>query len=164
MDQLLFEGEITLEKMQGKGGWTYALLPAVIKGGKIHFGWTRVNAFIDGYEMRGVSLMPIKGGRLFLAVKAAVRKQIKKEAGDTVKIALYIARPTETITEADFFAALADEPAALRNFESFSQEEKNAYLSRIFADKHADAIVERMAAAINNIAERRSPRLPGDKK
>jgi len=153
MQHLLFDGDIKLEKMQMKGGWTYALLPAVISGGKKNFGWTRVNATVDGYEMANASLMPIKGGRLFLAIKAEIRKQIKKEAGDIVRIRLFGDKPTETVSEADFTEALHDDPKAAVNFAAFPKKEQKAYMTWIFEDGSNDEIISRIADAINDIAD-----------
>lgn len=159
MQHLLFEGDIVLEKMPMKGGWTYALLPAVIKGGKKNFGWARVNAVIDGFEMENASLMPIKGGRLFLAIKAEIRKKIGKEAGDTVGIAIYGHKPVEDVAEDDFSEALRDEPEALKRFSKMAPEQQKAWRTWIFAAATSDAIVERMAKAIDDIAAgRKGPR------
>lgn len=152
MKQLLFEGDIVLEKMPMKGGWTYALLPAVIKGGKKNFGWTRVDATIDGHLMQQVSLMPIKGGQLFLAVKAEVRKKIGKEAGDRVHIQLFADRATEEPALADFLEALGDEPQALSVFNSFPEGEQQAWTNWVLAGSTTDEIVQRMASAIDDIA------------
>ena len=155
MDQLVFEGYIQLEKMPMKGGWTYALLPSVIKGGKKNFGWAKLNAYVDDHEMLNASLMPVKGGRLFLAVKAEIRKKIGKEAGDTVHVKLYGKRPEEDISEVDFMEALRDDPDALANFGSFPEKEQASWLQWIFAASGTDAVVRRMAEAINEIAKGR---------
>ena len=153
MDELLLDTEVMLEKMQMKGGWTYALLPPVIKGGKNNFGWTRVDAIIDDCELKNSSLMPVKGGRLFIAVKAEIRKKIGKEAGDTVRIRLYGKKPVQdNVTEADLHTALADDPAALANFQALPAKEQQAYISWIFSTPDTDSIVERMATAISDIA------------
>src|ERR1043165_2623745 len=145
MQNVLFDGDIVLQKMQMKGGWTYALLPEVVKGGKNGFGWTKLNASIDGYEMNNASLMPIKGGRLFLAMKAEIRKQIKKEAGDTVRIQLFGNKAPDAVTEADFHEALSDEPTALENYNGFPKKEQKAYLTWIFSATHNDDIINRIA-------------------
>ncbi len=161
MDSLLFEGEILMEKMQMKGGWTYVLLPDVVKERKKSFGWTKLNATVDGYEMNNASLMPIKGGRLFLAIKAEIRKQIKKEAGDTVLVKLYGNKAPDTVAESDFFEALADDPGALQHFGSFPQKEQKLYLSWIFAGINSEDIVGRIADAINEIANGRYCKFSG---
>lgn len=153
MQDLLLDTEVVLEKMQMKGGWTYAMLPPVIKGGKKNFGWTRVDAFIDDCELKNTSLMPVKGGRLFIAVKAEIRKKIGKEAGDTVRIRLYGQKNIEEeIYESDFMEALKDAPDAAAKFLKFPQEEQQAWLSWVFAAGDADGIVARMASAIEAIA------------
>lgn len=158
MQYLIFEGDIVLEKMPMKGGWTFAMLPPVIKGGKKHFGWTRVNATIDDCEMPNVSLMPVKGGRLFLAVKAEVRKKIGKEAGATVRIALYGDRPVEQVEEDDFSEALSNDPEALARFERLAVSEREGWRKWVFAAGSSDEIVERMARALNDIAAGRKLR------
>jgi hypothetical protein len=164
MDSLLFDGEIVLQKMNMKGGWTYALLPEVVTTSRKKFGWTKLNAIIDDYEMNNASLMPIKGGRLFLAVKAEIRKQIKKEEGDTVRIRLYGIKPPDVVTESDFREALADDPTALKQFEAFTRKDQKDWLKWIFEGSNNDAIIMRMAAAINDIAEGRYCTAPEKKK
>ncbi|KAA6314725.1 hypothetical protein EZS27_034704, partial [termite gut metagenome] len=54
-------------------------------------GWVKVKGSIDGFEFKNYHLLPtVKGnGRLFLAIKAEIRKAIKKQAGDSVHIILY---------------------------------------------------------------------------
>ncbi|GAA4460954.1 YdeI/OmpD-associated family protein [Nemorincola caseinilytica] len=153
MQDLLLDTEVILQKMQMKGGWTYALLPPVLKVGKKNFGWTRVDALIDECELKNTSLMPIKGGQLFIAVKAEIRKKIGKEAGDTVRIRLYGQKPIEeSVSEDDFRTALADDPEALANFQRFPRKEQQAYITWIFSVTDTDTIVERMATAIGDIA------------
>lgn len=164
MDSLLFDGEIVLQKMNMKGGWTYALLPEVVTSSRKNFGWTKLNATIDDYEMNNASLMPIKGGRLFLAVKSEIRKQIKKEEGDTVRIKLYGLKAPDTVTEQDFREALADDPRALKHFESFTRKDQKDWLKWIFEGSNNDAIILRMADAINDIAEGRYCIAPDKKK
>lgn len=153
MQDLLLDAEVVLEKMQMKGGWTYAMLPPVIKGGKKNFGWTRVDAMIDDCELKNTSLMPVKGGRLFIAVKAEIRKKIGKEAGDTVRIRLYGQKAIEeNVTEADFFTSLKDDPAAEAKFHQFPAKEQQAWISWIFEMSDIDSIVSRIATAIDDIA------------
>ena len=160
MQTLLLDTEVVLEKMPMKGGWTYALLPDVIKSGRKNFGWTRVDAFIDDAELRSTSLMPIKGGRLFIAVKAAVRKQIGKEAGDTVRIRLYAPQPlVGSVAEADFDEALNDAPSALARFQSLSQQEQAACRKWVFAPTAADDVIDRIALVINDLEAGRKLKL-----
>jgi hypothetical protein len=160
MPTLLLDAEVPLEKMPMKGGWTYALLPDVIQGGRKNFGWTRVDAIIDDVELPNSSLMPIKGGRLFIAVKAAVRKQIGKEAGDTVRIRLYAPQPVVTnVADADFDEALNDAPDALKRYQSLSNGEQEACRKWIFAATNPGDVIDRMATVINDLAAGRRLKL-----
>lgn len=152
METLLLDTEVILEKMQMKGGWTYALLPDVVKGGKKNFGWKKVDAFIDDYELKNTSLMPIKGGRLFIAVKAEIRKKIGKEAGDKVRIKLFGNQAPEAASADDFYTVLKDNPEAELIYKKFPKREQQAYISWIFNSDNIEDIVKRMASAIDDIA------------
>ncbi len=151
MNDLLLDIEVELERMPGKGGWTYALLPDVVRGSKKAFGWKKMDAVIDGYSMPGVSLMPIKGGRLFIAVKAAVRKKIGKEAGDKVHIKLYGAVAGENAGVEDFHMALKDVPDAWSRFSDMSVEAQEVWQQWVLAPAATDDVVQRMVMAIEAI-------------
>jgi hypothetical protein len=89
MQHPLVNKKYKLEKFPGKGGWTYAAIPEVLQDKHAPFGWVQVKGSIDDYEIKNYKLMPMGKGKLFLPVKAAIRKKIGKEAGDWVKVTLY---------------------------------------------------------------------------
>ena len=80
MEKPLIDNEYLLEKFSGKGGWTYAAIPEIKPDKHAYFGWVRVRGSIDGYEIRAYHLMPMGNGKLFLPVKADIRKKIGKKA------------------------------------------------------------------------------------
>ena len=88
-EKALVDKECVLQKMEGKGGWTYAEIPEILQSKDRPFGWVRVKGFIDSYEIKNYNLMPMGNGKLFLAVKVEIRKSIKKQQGDSVRIQLY---------------------------------------------------------------------------
>ena len=68
-----------LEKYPGKGGWTYAQIPEIFPQKENPFGWVKVKGNIDGFEFSKYHLMPMGNGKLFLPVKAEIRKKSKKK-------------------------------------------------------------------------------------
>ena len=151
MSLLLFHKKVLLEKIPGKGGWTYAQIPALEGAKRTHFGALRVNGSIDGYALEHYNLMPMGKGRLFLPVKAAIRKQIKKEDGDFVEVILYA--DTEIVeVPLNFQLCLEDEPLALQKFQSLAEEEKMRLLKWIEAPLLDDTRIDRMAKAITALA------------
>ena len=150
MEKPLVNGSYLLEKFQGKGGWTYAALPEVKPDKKAYFNWVKVNGTIDGYAIQNYSLMPMGNGKLFLAVKAEIRKQIGKKAGDWVEVVLYPAQaPVDT--QKDLLLCLEDEPAAHQTFLSYTKAEQKAFVDWIDSAKTEETKIDRLAETINRL-------------
>ena len=149
-EEPLINERLLLERFPGKGGWTFVRIPDIPLKKKNHFGWQKVRGVIVGYEVPQLHLIPMGKGKLFTAVKAAIRKIIKKEEGDWVDVLLYPLDPPLPVP-ADFELCLQDEPQAMLNFEKLSEEAKKECIDWIYALKSETAIVDRMASAINNL-------------
>lgn len=76
----------TLQKSENKGGWTYAVWPEAAEFFGTH-GLVKVSGTVDG-QLFTSSFMAMGDGVQMLPIKAAIRKVIGKEAGDTVTIHL----------------------------------------------------------------------------
>ena len=147
----LINRQYLLEKYPGKGGWTYAAIPEIVQNKNAPFGWVKVKGSIDGYPLKQYKLMPMGNGQLFLPVKAAIRKKIKKEAGDFVHIILYLDEtPLETPEEiVDCFKN--EPPQIYQTFMAFTEGERKSYLDWIYSAKTDETKVERIAEMMKKL-------------
>lgn len=140
----LFKAQVKLERFPGKGGWTYGRLPGVKPDPHAHFGWIKVRGSIDDVEIRQYHLMPMGNGELFLPVKAEIRKKIKKEAGDTVKVVLY--RDHEEVHIPEELKACFDmDPEAKRSFDQLQTDRQREVIQYIYKLKNPANRAERIA-------------------
>ncbi len=151
MKKPLLDRDFVLQKFPGKGGWTYAAIPEIAQNPKAPFGWVKVRGSIDDYELTQYKLMPMGNGKLFLPVKAAIRKKIGKQAGDTVRIILSIEeRPLETPQE--ILDCFDNEPSeAFETFQGFSESEQKVYLDWIYNTKKEETKADRIATMMERL-------------
>jgi hypothetical protein len=150
MQKPLVNKKFVLEKYPGKGGWTYARIPQIVKDKNTPFGWVKVKGTIDGYEIRKYHLMPMGNGGLFLPVKADIRKKIKKEEGDTVHIILFPDKEPLDVPE-EMLLCLQDEPQALKFFNSLTESERKFYIQWIYSAKKEETKVDRLGKTIDRL-------------
>lgn len=159
----LVKKEYLLEKFQGKGGWTYARIPEILQNKKAPFGWVRVRGTIDGVEIKGYHLMPMGNGKLFLPVKAEIRKKIGKKEGDYVQVILYADNlPTELPEELKL--CLLAEPNAYETFLTYTEGEQKAFIEWVYSAKTDETKVERIAKTLDKLATRQKLAEKRDKK
>jgi hypothetical protein len=147
---------VVLERFPGKGGWTYAPLPPTALPGRNWFGMLKVAGRLDDYELPPSHLMPMGQGRMFLPVKADIRKRIGKQAGDTVHLLLYAEIAPLEISDEDFRECLAEEPRALQAYEQLSPAEQQAWLHWVCAAVSDEAKVARVTTAVAQLAAGRA--------
>jgi hypothetical protein len=147
-DKPLVDKLYTLEKQAGKGGWTYIVITEIKPDKHKYFGLVRVRGWIDDYELKSYNLMQIGNGKLFLPVKAEIRKKIGKAEGDQVHITLYADDLPMDIPE-ELKLCLADEPEAFRNFMSFTEGVQRQFIEWIYSSKKEDTKIERIAKTVN---------------
>ncbi|CAG4995182.1 hypothetical protein DYBT9275_01572 [Dyadobacter sp. CECT 9275] len=148
MEKPFVDKEYVLEKFDGKGGWTYAVIPEAVTSSKNYFNWVKVRGSIDGVELRGYKLMSMGKGKLFLPVKAEIRKKIGKKEGDRVHIILYEDNTPLEIPE-ELRLCLADEPKAYENFMNLTEGYQKEFINYIYSAKTENTRVERIAKTIN---------------
>ncbi|HVI47877.1 MAG TPA: YdeI/OmpD-associated family protein [Chitinophaga sp.] len=158
MEQLpLIDKDLQLEKFQGKGGWTFVRLADIPKDKSSYFGGRKVRGFIDSYELKQYTLMPMGKGVLFLPVKAEIRKKIGKQEGDYVRVILYddTSGKLEIVPE-DFTECLKDEPAAWNAFNQLSSTEQQECVRWLLEVSVNEVRIQRMADAVNHLAAGRN--------
>ena len=153
MAKPLVDAQYLLQKFPGKGGWTYAVIPEIKQDRKTSFGWVKVKGSIDGYPLKQHKLMPMGDHRLFLPVKAAIRKKIKKEAGDYVHVILDLDKSFLEIPE-EILLCFEDEPAhVLESFKSLTEGEQKTYLDWIYAAKKMETRANRIMKMMKRVAQ-----------
>jgi Uncharacterized protein conserved in bacteria len=150
MEKPLVDREYLLEKFPCKGGWTYATIPEIPPSKHAPFGWVKVWGSIDGYEIRKYNLQPLGDNTLLLAVKAEIRKAIKKQAGDYVHIILYPDNDPLEVPE-ELLLCLQEEPEALKFFNSLSENEQHNYVKWIFSAKTDQTKINRIAKTLDRL-------------
>lgn len=152
-DDLFFEGDLLLQKMTGKGGWTYAMIPKITKiPNKTSFGWFKVKGKIDEYDIAQHSLMSMKNGEVFLAINANIRKAIKKEEGNHVHVKLFI-DSDHFATPAEIMECLAYFPEAKMRYEKLSEFQKKQFIIWIQEAKTSETKDRRIAQMIEKLEE-----------
>ncbi len=146
MEKALTDKNYLLEKYPGKGGWTYVIIPEVEQDKKAPFGWVKVKGTIDNFEIKNYKLMPMGNGRLFLPVKAEIRKKIKKEKGDWIKVVLYEDHDEMEITEELILCLKESDTYQL--FMASSEGEKKAFVDWIYEAKTEKTKVDRITRTI----------------
>lgn len=149
----LLHKKIQLEKIPGKGGWTYAPLPEIALGKHTPFGWRSVHVVIDGVELRHYKLMPMGNGQLFLPVKAAIRKELKKSEGDFVEIIIYPENDTDLIIPGDLLDCLKDEPIAWKKFSGLTSDEKIRRIKWVEAPTGENTRISRISHLIEELVK-----------
>ncbi len=152
MEGVLVDGEYLLKKFSGKGGWTYAEIPEVLQDKRNPFGWVKVRGMIDGFELKSYKLMPMGNGKLFLPVRAEIRKAIRKKEGDWVRVVLYRDDANLDIPD-EILECFEHEPAeTLETFLAFTEGEQKAYLDWIYSAKTEDTKASRILRMMERLA------------
>jgi len=144
-----------LEKFQGKGGWTYAAIPEVLQNKNAPFGWVKVKGCIDEVEIKNYKLMPMGNGKLFLPVKAEIRKKIGKKEGDWVHVILFADHDATSIPD-ELLLCLKDDPTAHETFLSYTDGQQKEFIDWIYSAKTEETKVERMAETLRKLANKKT--------
>jgi hypothetical protein len=150
MDTPLVDDEYLLKKIEGKGGWTYAEIPQILQDRRSPFGLVRVRGTIDDFEIKSFNLWQMSNGLLFMPVKKEIRKKIKKEAGDKVRIILFADNLPIEIPD-ELIECLQNESGLYEKFLTYSEGEKKAFINWVYSAKTDETKADRIVKTIEKI-------------
>lgn len=148
----IIQGSFQIHKMPGKGGWSFVTFDPVSKQYRGKFGVVNVYGTVDSFQLEHYGLMPMKNGRLFLAIKADIRKQIGKQEGDWVDICLY-PKTISSAREDDLLLCLQDEPELYAQFKTYSESERQVFIDWVNAATGDEQRTHRITEAMDMIAK-----------
>lgn len=152
MSKLILDQILPVKKFPGKGGWTYVVIEAATPDSKKPFGWRKVKGKVDDYELSQYKLMPMGDGRLFLPLKAEIRKKIGKKEGDQVHVILF-EDDSEYVIPEEIRACLEDFPKAKAFFDSLTESNQKYYVDWIQEAKSMETTVKRINLMIDRLLE-----------
>lgn len=145
----LVDKDYLLVKVGDKCAWTFAEITEMPMP-KTPFGMLKVRGKIDDYEFSNMHLMPIGNGHVGLAVKAEIRKKIKKQAGDIVHITIYEDKMQLIIPE-ELLLCMEYEEGVVEKFEKYTDGQKKAFVDWINSAKTEQTQVDRIAKTIEMV-------------
>ena len=147
-----FKAEIERFAEKGeKTGWSYIFLPATLaqllkNNCKKSF---RVKGKIDQVKVEGLATVPMGEGDFIIALKASLRKQLKKEAGAVVQVQLEEDQEFEILMPEDLELCLLDEPQLLQNFLKLPKSHQNWFINWLNSAKTEPTRTKRMVKIVS---------------
>ena len=110
-----------------KTGWSYIAIPADVAqqikpGNKKSF---RVRGMLDAFPIAGIALMPIGNGDFIMALKAEIRKGIRKNAGAMVQVKIEEDKDYKIEIPDDLQECFDFEPEAFEFFTSLPKSHRD---------------------------------------
>jgi len=135
-----------------KTGWSYIDIPADIAqklkpNNKKSF---RVRGILDNFAVAGLALMPMGDGNFIMALKAEVRKGIRKNAGAMLQVSLEedtdykIEMPADLKECFDF-----EEPDAINFFNGLAKSHREYFIKWINEAKTNETRAKRIINTVN---------------
>lgn len=148
---VVFEAEIErYEKMGEKTGWTFVFVPAStanqIKADcKKSY---RVKGLLDAVEIRGLALTPMGEGNFIIALKASLRKQLKKEEGAMLRLELEEDKEFKVEMPSDLELCLLEERHCMENFMKLPKGHQNYYINWLNTAKTEPTRIKRLTQIV----------------
>ncbi|HTB31322.1 MAG TPA: YdeI/OmpD-associated family protein [Bacteroidia bacterium] len=144
-------------EMGEKTGWMYIEIPADITeqiNPGVKKGY-RVKGKFDNYKIEKIAVLPMGEGTFIIPFNAQMRKGTGKKNGAMLKVSLELDERTIPIN-AELLACLADEPKALKFFNSLSNSHKSYFSKWIDTAKTDATKAKRIAESVNALLLQRN--------
>lgn len=137
------------DKMGEKTGWTYVFIPFDVAekiNPKVKKSY-RVKGKIDSIPIKQMALIPMGSGDFIIPLKADLRKKIKKQKGEKVKLVLEL-DASEFKISSDFLECLKDDKSAEKFFKALTPGHQKYYSKWIDEAKTIETKSKRIAQAL----------------
>ncbi len=139
-----------------KTGWTYIDIPADLAqqlkpGNKKSF---RVKGMLDGLAVSGMALMPMGDGNFIMALKADIRKGIRKEEGAMLHVRIEYDPDYKVEMPADLQLCFDEEPDAFQFYNSLAKSHRDYFVKWINEAKTEPTRVKRIVNTVNAMVNR----------
>ena len=138
------------QEMGEKTGWSYIRITAALAGqlkpdNKKSF---RVKGRLDDLPIAGMALLPMGEGDFIMALKAEIRKKLRKQKGDSLAVQLEV--DTKKIEPPkDLLECLGDEPKAIEYFKTLPKSHQNYFGNWIKSAKTEETRSRRIARVVD---------------
>jgi hypothetical protein len=144
---ITFKAEIErFGNMGEKTGWSYIFIPAALSQElnpdcKVSY---RVKGMLDAVQVQGIGIIPMGGGDFILALKAALRKQLKKEAGAELQVQLELDSTFKIELPVALELCLQEDRRLEETFLNLPKSHRNYYINWYNAAKTEPTQVKRL--------------------
>jgi hypothetical protein len=139
-----------------KTGWSYVHIAADMAHElkPNHKKSFRVKGMLDNLPISGIALMPMGDGSFILALKADIRKALRKNAGAPLKVRLEEDLDYNVEIPDDLQECFDFEPSALSNFNSLPKSHLDYFIKWINSAKTNETRAKRIVNTINALIKK----------
>jgi len=146
--------EVLIEKFKDKGeksGWTYIYIPenlALQIKPKTRTSY-RVKGSLDTVPVGGMAMVPMGEGDFIIALKAELRRKLRKKEGDLIRVSLEEDKEFRIPMPPELEEALNDQPHLIENFLKQPKSHQHYYFNWINSAKTDPTRAKRIAMTVN---------------
>ncbi len=144
-------------EMGEKTGWTYIRIPAAVAE-QVNAGKQKIfsgQRRLDGHCHRESGIDADGGGRFHHGAKASIRKSIRKQKGDSLRVELEVDKAVIKPPK-DLMECLADEPEALAYFRTLPKSHQNYFGNWVREAKTEGTRTKRLASVVMAMMRRQN--------